>query len=85
VTCVSIVHLLAPGRIGLSCQFMNKSLRNLRETGRAQVMVLEPHTLAEYVLDVEFVQLVDSGAVSTRWMRPSTRSRRNPAWPGHSR
>ena len=63
VTCVSIVHLLSPGRIGLSCQFMNKSLRNLRETRRAQVMVLAPDTLAEYVLDVEFVRLVDTGAV----------------------
>jgi uncharacterized protein YigA (DUF484 family) len=63
ITCVSIVHLLSPGRIGLSCQFMNKSLRNLRETARAQVMVLAPDTLEEYLLDVEFLRLVDSGAV----------------------
>ena len=54
VTAVSIVHLLSPTRIGVSCQFMNKSLRNLRETRRAQLLVLHPETVAEYVLDAEF-------------------------------
>jgi adenylate cyclase len=63
VTAVSIVHLLSPTRIGVSCQFMNKSLRNLRETRRAQLMVLHPETVAEYVLDAEFAGLVDSGPV----------------------
>jgi adenylate cyclase len=63
VTAVSIVHLLSPSRVGVSCQFMNKTLRNLRDTGRAQIMTLHPQTLAEYVLEVQFEALVDAGAV----------------------
>jgi adenylate cyclase len=63
VTAVSIVHLLAPRRVGVSCQFMNKSLRNLRETGRAQLTMLDPQTLAEYLLDLRFEELVESGPV----------------------
>jgi adenylate cyclase len=42
---------------------MNKSLQNLRENARAQLAVLDPNTLAEYLLDLEFDGLVDSGAV----------------------
>src|SRR4051812_2034779 len=63
VTGVSIVHLLSPNRVGVSCQFMNKTLRNLRETGRAQLAVLEPTTLGEYLLDLRFERLVESGPV----------------------
>lgn len=63
VTGVSIVHLLAPGRVGVSCQFMNKSLRNLRETRRAQLAVIDPATLAEYLLELRFEGLVESGPV----------------------
>jgi adenylate cyclase len=63
VTAVSIVHLLSPQRVGVSCQFMNKSLQNLRETARAQIVILEPRTLAEYRLELRFERLIDSGAV----------------------
>lgn len=63
VTGVSIVHLLSPDRVGVSCQFMNKSLKNLRETGRAQLLTLEPRTLAEYRIDLRFERLIDSGPV----------------------
>src|SRR6478609_8262787 len=63
VTAVSIVHLLGPQRVGVSCQFMNKSLRNLRDTGSAQIMVIHPQTLAEYRLELKFLGLVESGAV----------------------
>jgi uncharacterized protein YigA (DUF484 family) len=63
VTAVSIVHLLSPHRVGVSCQFMNKSLRNLRETGHAQLTILHPQTLSEYRLELEFVGLVDNGTV----------------------
>jgi adenylate cyclase len=63
VTAVSIVHLLSPTRVGVSCQFMNKTLRNLRDTGRARILTLDPQTLGEYVLDVRFERLVDSGPV----------------------
>jgi adenylate cyclase len=63
VTCVSIVHLLSATRVGVSCQFMNKSLANLRETGRAQILAMDPVTLAEYHLDLRFERMIDSGPV----------------------
>jgi adenylate cyclase len=63
VTAVSIVHLLSLNRVGVSCQFMNKTLRNLRETGRAQLAVLDPATLGEYLLDLRFEGLIQSGPV----------------------
>jgi hypothetical protein len=59
--CVSIVHLLGPTRVGVSCQFLNKTLQNLRETGHAQITVLHPQTSAEYELDLRFERLVQSG------------------------
>jgi len=40
---------------------MNKTLRNLRETGRAQITVMNPLTLAEYRLDLRFERLLESG------------------------
>lgn len=61
VTAVSIVHLLSAARVGVSCQFMNKTLRNLRENGRAQLSVMDPSTFAEYLLDVRFERLVETG------------------------
>jgi adenylate cyclase len=63
VTGVSIVHLLSPTRVGVSCQFMNKTLRNLRENPKAQIAVLEPTTLAEYLLELDFEGLVEGGPV----------------------
>jgi adenylate cyclase len=63
VTALSIVHLLSDSRVGVSCQFMNKSLRNFRDTGRAQITTIHPQTLAEYRLDLRFVRLVDSGPI----------------------
>jgi putative methionine-R-sulfoxide reductase with GAF domain len=63
VTAVSIVHLLSSNRVGVSCQFMNKSLQNLRATGVAQLMVLHPHTLVDYLIDLRFARLIESGAV----------------------
>jgi adenylate cyclase len=66
ITAVSVVHLLGGGRVGVSCQFMNKSLKNLRDTGRGQLVMLDPNTFAEYVLDVRFERLVDSGPIFDR-------------------
>jgi adenylate cyclase len=61
VVCVSILHLLPQNRVGVSCQFMNKTLRNLRETGLAQVIAFHPWTLGEYRLDLRFERLLESG------------------------
>lgn len=66
VTAVSIIHLLSPTRVGVSCQFMNKTIQNLRETGRARLLALEPSTLADYVIHARFERLVDSGPVFER-------------------
>lgn len=66
LTCISIVHLLADDRVGVSCQFMNKTLRNLRTTGRAWVTVMNPQTLREFELELRFEELVESGPVFER-------------------
>jgi adenylate cyclase len=58
---VSIVALLSPTRVGVSCQFLNKTRHNLEATGHAQIVALDPITLGEYRLDLEFVQLIDEG------------------------
>jgi adenylate cyclase len=63
ITAISIVHLLSSTRVGVSCQFMNKSLQNLRDTGSAQLMLLHPHTLVDYLIDLRFEGLIDSGPV----------------------
>jgi adenylate cyclase len=60
---VSIVHLLGPNRVGVSCQFLNKTLSNLRENARAQLSVLDPASLAEYWLDLRFDRLIEQGPV----------------------
>lgn len=66
VTCMSMVHLLGPDRVGLSYQFLKKSLVNLRTNPKAQVMVMDPETLREYRLDVELVGVQGEGAVFDR-------------------
>jgi adenylate cyclase len=58
---VSIVHLLAPNRVGVSAQFLNKTLHNLRENARAHLSLMDPASLAEYWLDLRFDRLVEQG------------------------
>jgi hypothetical protein len=66
VTALSIVHLLGPTRVGLSCQFMNKTLKNLEATRRAQVFVMDPETLVEYQLDLTYLGALTQGEVFER-------------------
>jgi adenylate cyclase len=66
VTPLSIVHLLGQTRVGLSCQFMKKSLRNLQSTGRAQITVMDPVSLREYRLSLGYVGLAREGPVFER-------------------
>jgi len=66
LACLSVVHLLGPERIGLSCQFMKKTLRNLEATGRAEVTVMDPATFREYRLDLRYIGLVREGPVFDR-------------------
>jgi hypothetical protein len=63
LSCLSVVHLLGPTRVGLSSQFMKKSLLNLRATGRAQVTVLSPKTGQEYRVTLRFVELQTTGSM----------------------
>jgi adenylate cyclase len=63
---MSIVHLLGPDRIGLSYQFLSKSLENLRQNPQAQVVVMDPVTLREYRLDVVFEGLRREGPTFER-------------------
>jgi adenylate cyclase len=66
VIVVSIVTLLSPTRVGVSYQFLNKTLRNLESTGRGQIIILHPATFGEYQLDVKFDRVVDEGPVFDR-------------------
>lgn len=66
ITSLSVVHLLGNERVGLSCQFMNKSLKNLEQTRKAQVMLMCPNTLNEFQLDLHYLGPLCSGPVFQR-------------------
>jgi len=66
LACLSVVHLLAPDRVGLSCQFMKKSLSNLEATRHAQVTVMDPATLREYRIDLRYLGIVREGPTFER-------------------
>jgi len=62
VTILSIVHYVDPERVGLTRQFFNKTSANLRENPRAQVVVVDPSTGEQYLLDTEFLHTETEGA-----------------------
>lgn len=66
ITTLSIVHYVDSERIGLSRQFFNKTSANLDANPRAQVLVIDPSTLDQYTLDVEFLRRETEGATFDR-------------------
>lgn len=54
VTYLSIVRRVDAGHVGLSFQFFSKTRRNLMGNPRAQVIVVDPGTLAQFRLDLAF-------------------------------
>lgn len=61
ITYLSAVHFIDKNHIALSYQFFNKSRENVLENPVAQLMVVDPHTMDQYHLDVEYVQTETCG------------------------
>jgi len=61
VTYLSQVYLVDDRHVALSCQFFNKTRRNLDENPLAMVEVLDPLTLQAYRLRLKFLRSEKSG------------------------
>jgi len=61
VTYVSQVHMIDEKHVALSCQFFNKTRRNLDENPRAWVEVYEPLTFQTWRLRIRFLRSEKSG------------------------
>jgi len=63
ISYMSIVRYVDPERVALSRQFLNKTRANLDANPVAQVLVVDPATLDEYVLDLRHVHTETEGPV----------------------
>jgi len=61
ITYLSIVQYVDSERVALSRQFFNKTRGNLDENPAGQVRVVDPDTLEQYDLDVEFLHTETQG------------------------
>jgi len=61
VTYVSQVYYVDDAHVALSCQFFNKTRRNLDENPRARVEMIDPLTMQAYRLRLKFVRSEKSG------------------------
>ncbi|HEX6766228.1 MAG TPA: GAF domain-containing protein, partial [Polyangiaceae bacterium] len=61
VTYLSQVYLVDERHVALSCQFFNKTRRNIAENPVASVMVNDPRTLEAYELELGFLHSETSG------------------------
>ena len=66
IALLSVVHLLDDRRVGLSYQFFRKSIANLKQTQKAQLLLTDPTTLIEYRLNLRFVGVLEAGPVFER-------------------
>lgn len=62
VTVLSIVHYVDEERVGLSRQFLNKTSANLDANPWAQVIVVDPQTFDQFLLDLRFLRTETEGA-----------------------
>jgi adenylate cyclase len=58
---ISQVHWVDEAHVALSYQFFNKTRRNLLATKQACVQIFDPGTLAEYRLDLDYIETQTSG------------------------
>lgn len=63
VTILSIVHYVDSERVALTRQFFNKTTANLDANPFAQVLVIDPQTVDQYVLDLRFLHTESEGQV----------------------
>ncbi len=62
VTVLSIVHYVDSERVALTRQFFNKTSANLDQNPQGQVMVIDPETVDQYLLDLRFLHTETEGA-----------------------
>lgn len=58
---ISQVHWVDEHHVALSYQFFNKTRRNLLATKQASVQIFDPRTLAQYRLDLDYVETQTAG------------------------
>ncbi|MGE5347386.1 MAG: GAF domain-containing protein [Acidithiobacillales bacterium] len=61
VTYISQVHYVDPSHVAVSCQFFNKTARNLRENPQAMVEVWDPVTFEKYRLRLRYARSETEG------------------------
>lgn len=66
VTYLSIVQYVDPSHVALSFQFFNKTHANIERNPRAQAMVVDPLTMRQYRLDLDFERTELSGPLFDR-------------------
>jgi GAF domain-containing protein/pyridoxamine 5'-phosphate oxidase-like protein len=63
VSLISQVHYVDCSRVALSYQFFNKTRRNILDTGKAAVSVMEPETVTDYRLDLAYLETQSDGPI----------------------
>ncbi len=66
VTTLSIVHYVDSERVALSRQFFNKTSANLDANPRSQVILVDPETVDQFVLDLRFLHTETEGSTFDR-------------------
>jgi GNAT superfamily N-acetyltransferase len=61
VSIVSQIHYVDSDHVALSYQFFNKTRRNVLGTGHAAVSVVDPETVTDYRLELEYVETRSQG------------------------
>jgi hypothetical protein len=61
VIAVSLVHYVDSERVAVSRQFLRKTSENIAANRKAQLLVTDPRTFAEYRLDTEFLHTETDG------------------------
>jgi adenylate cyclase len=61
VTYLSQVHYLDPNHVALSCQFFNKTSRNIAENPQGTVQLYDPRTFEAYRLKLRYVRSETTG------------------------
>ncbi len=63
ITYMSLVHYVDRDRVALSRQFFRKTAANLDENPAAQVLAVHPDTMAQYLLDLEYLRTETAGTL----------------------
>lgn len=63
VTYMSLVQYVDPDRVALSRQFLRKTAANLDENASAQVLLVDPDTMEQYLLDLLYLHTETDGPV----------------------